>query len=127
MACLCRDIDNTHSVTVVFDLQGPCGGEELLQSIGDTFNIPRRTRDNPGGKLIYLVDPRTREVAAFTFLPCSCAATWPYLIMFPFHRNGGLQIIDIDKEFCEESVYEVQVSSRLRNLLPLECMLLPKT
>ena len=81
MACLSRDIDNAHSVTVVFDLQGPCGGEELLQSIGDTFNIPRRTRDNPGGKLIYLVDPLTREVAAGRStkpLPWSLSTTWTF-------------------------------------------------
>ena len=52
-------------------VQGPMGGEELLQSLGEAFHIPRRSRHNPAGKLIYLVDPRTREVCLVSsFPPC---------------------------------------------------------
>jgi len=58
---------------------GPRGGEELLQALGDAFHIARRTRAHPSGKLIYLLDPRTRE------------------------------IVDIDSELSEEAVLEVQV------------------
>ena len=66
----------------MFNGQGPMGGEELLQSLGEAFHIPRRSRQNPAGKLIYLVDPRTREVCLLSsFLPCPWLATWLPIIL----------------------------------------------
>ncbi len=69
---------------------GPRGGDELLQALGDAFHIARRTSDHPSGKLIYLLDPRTRE------------------------------IVDIDSEISEEAVYEVQVEPREDGSGPLD-------
>jgi hypothetical protein len=50
-------------------------GEELLEELAAAYSIKRRSETNGSGKLIYLVDPLSREVQLEATSSPACCCT----------------------------------------------------